>query len=141
MRPKQQLFCMEGTIFSRSMSEKSQHSTRHVPHGQDGRRYDLGVWWPVCTCALPKNLSGRACQDSRPNTNPNTNSNPSPNPNPTRALTLKNVFQHRRKHPDFNVFRAKPTVLKVILYFGGHPVVFSRHKVKMGYALPKKLIH
>eukprot|EP00116_Pleurobrachia_bachei_P008939 sb/3469201/ len=37
---------------------------------------------------------------SRPNPNPN----PSPNPNPTRALTLKNLFQHRRKHPDFNVF-------------------------------------
>eukprot|EP00116_Pleurobrachia_bachei_P000955 sb/3461217/ len=40
---------------------------------------------------------------SRPNTNPN----PSPNPNPTRALALNNLFQHRRKHPDFNVFRKK----------------------------------
>eukprot|EP00116_Pleurobrachia_bachei_P003204 sb/3463466/ len=30
--------------------------------------------------------------------------NPSPNPNPTRALTLKNFFQHRRKDPDFNIF-------------------------------------
>eukprot|EP00116_Pleurobrachia_bachei_P014352 sb/3474614/ len=38
---------------------------------------------------------------SRPNTNPN----PNPNPNPTRALTLENLFQHRRKHPDFNVFQ------------------------------------
>eukprot|EP00116_Pleurobrachia_bachei_P018510 sb/3478772/ len=37
---------------------------------------------------------------SRPNTNPN----PSPIPNPTRALTLKNLFQYRHKHPDFNVF-------------------------------------
>eukprot|EP00116_Pleurobrachia_bachei_P004400 sb/3464662/ len=36
---------------------------------------------------------------SRPNPNPN----PSPNPNPTRALTLKTLFQHRRKHPDFNL--------------------------------------
>eukprot|EP00116_Pleurobrachia_bachei_P012928 sb/3473190/ len=34
---------------------------------------------------------------SRPNPNPN----PSPNPNPTRALTLKNVFQHLANHPDF----------------------------------------
>eukprot|EP00116_Pleurobrachia_bachei_P014817 sb/3475079/ len=49
-----------------------------------GRRYDLGVY----TYSM-----------SRPNTNPN------PGPNPTRALTLKNFFQHRRKHPDFNVFQ------------------------------------
>eukprot|EP00116_Pleurobrachia_bachei_P018932 sb/3479194/ len=45
---------------------------------------------------------------SRPNPNPN----PSPNPNPTRALTLKNFFQHWRKHPDFNVFHIIIWVLK-----------------------------
>eukprot|EP00116_Pleurobrachia_bachei_P010874 sb/3471136/ len=53
----------------------------------NGRDYNLGALQRLYRCALPKEF---------------TNLTPSPNPNPTRALTLKNLFQHRRKHPDFN---------------------------------------
>eukprot|EP00116_Pleurobrachia_bachei_P013029 sb/3473291/ len=49
---------------------------------------------------------------------PNPNPNPSPNPNPNRALTLKNLFQHRRNYPDFNAGR--PSII-------GIPKIFSSY--------------
>eukprot|EP00116_Pleurobrachia_bachei_P003137 sb/3463399/ len=59
---------------------------------------------------------------SRPNPSPNT----SPNPNLTRALTLKNFFQHRRNHPDFNAGQSIPSArVSHVAYAKVTPFFFS----------------